>query len=133
MLRLALLLVLAFTLTACDRDVVREDTAVNPMDAANDETAFSDLVDGHSIVLTAEGDGPFVCMRFIGPGRFESYGPDYAPDEAELALRLTFASEIGGAFEYNYAEGDDMHPAVEGDFGIVEGRIGGADCEGRQE
>ena len=58
--------------------------------------------------------------------------PAYAPDDAELVLRLAFASEIGGAFEYTYSEGEDVHPAVEGDFDIVEGQIDGADCEGGQ-
>ena len=166
MLRLMFVLLLALTLTACDRDNVARDEPADPMSTPNDETTFSDLVEGQSIVLTLAGDGPLVCMRFTGPWRFESYDPDlmewyagdyadlsesnepgtagtlsfmwddpdpaYAPDDAELVLRLTFASEIAGSFEYTYSEGEDVHPAVEGDFDIVEGQIDGAQCEGGQ-
>ena len=169
-----ILLLLALTLAACngDRDAARDEQPAEPMDAPTapngdtdpvDRTTFSDLVDGQSIVLTAD-DGHLVCLRFTGPWRFESYDPDlmewyagdyadlsesnepgaagtlvfmwddpdpaYAPDDAELALRLTFASEISGAFEYDYAEGDDVHPTVAGDFDIVEGQIDEADCGG---
>ena len=164
MLRFMFLLILALTLTACDRsdNVVRDEAAADPMTVQNDDITFSDLVKGQSIVLTPT-EGPLVCMRFTGPWRFESWDPDLAdwfggdyadltesndpgtagtlsftwdpdndPDEAELVARLTFTSEIGGAFAYNYAQGDVVHPTVEGGFEIIEGYIDAAECEGEQ-
>lgn len=164
----AVLLLLALTFTACDRDnVVREDAA-EPMDAANDDTTFSDLVDGQSIVLTSD-DGHPVCLRFTGPWRFESWDPDladwyagdyadlsdsndpgtagtlgftwddpdYAPDDSgddyQLVAQLTFESEIGGTFAYNYQQGDVVHPTVEGDFDIVPEQVDAAECGGENE
>ena len=59
------------------------------MSTPNDDFTFSDLVDGQSIVLTPDGGGPLVCLRFTGPWRFESYDPDlvewYAGDYADLS------------------------------------------------
>ena len=169
MLRLALLLILALTLAACDRgNDVREDAAAEPMSAPDDDTTFSDLVDGNSIVLTSDDDH-LVCLRFTGPWRFESWDPDladwfagdyvdlsdsndpgtagtlgftwddpdYAPNDSEDAwefvAQLSFTSEIGGTFAYNYQQGDVVHPTVEGDFDIVEGQVDAAECGGENE
>lgn len=162
--RRILLLLLALTLAACDsgNDTVR-DNAADSMTAPNDDTTFSDLVDGQSIVLTSD-DGHPVCLRFTGPWRFESWDADladwfagdyadlsdsnepgtagtlrftwdvgYAPDDYELVAQLTFTSEIGGTFAYNYAQGDVVHPTVAGDFDIVEGHVDPADCGGEYE
>lgn len=48
-MRLIFLLILAVTLTACDggNNVARDEPA-DPMAAPNDDTTFSDLVEGHS-------------------------------------------------------------------------------------
>ena len=83
------LLLLALTLTACDSgdDAVREDAA-DPMAAPNGDVTFSDLVDGHSIVLTSD-DGHPVCLRFTAPWRFASWDMDladwFAGDYADLS------------------------------------------------
>ena len=83
------LLILALTLTACDsgNDAVREDAA-DPMTAPTGDITFSDLVDGHSIVLTSN-DGHPVCLRFTGPCRFASWDMDladwFAGDYADLS------------------------------------------------
>ena len=124
------------------------------------ETTFSDLVEGHSMVLTPT-EGVPVCVRFTGPWRFASWDHDLAswfagdfadvtlnddvggtlsftwdpendPDEFNLAVRLIFTSEIDGYFEYAYSEGGDVDPAVQGDFDILEGHIDAAECQ-RQE
>ena len=92
MMRLTFLLILVLTLTACDRDsVVRDGGTADGMNPSqrNDDVTFSDLVDGQSLVLTPDGDGPLVCFRFAAPWRFESYDPDlmewYAGDYADVS------------------------------------------------
>lgn len=58
-----------------------------------------------------------------------TWDPDNDPDESELVADLTFTSETEGTYESIYSEGDHEHPAVEGDFEIVEGRLDDADCQ----
>ena len=144
-------------------DGVRENDAAEPMTAPNDDITFSDLVEGQCIVLTADdGDpvclrftGPWrfaswdmdLADWFAGdyadlsetnePGtagtlRF-TWDAGYAPDDYELAMQLTFTSEIGGTFAYTYAQGDVVHPTVAGDFDIVPGHVDAADCGGANE
>ena len=163
MLRLLFLLVLALTLTACDGgdgDAAREQPAVDPMPHDRpDDPAFSDLVEGQSMVFTLT-EGPLVCVRFTGPWRFESWDPDlqdwyagdyadvtesnasptgtliftwdgdYGPDAAEWTVRLRFVSETTGDVETIYVEGEREDPAVSGTFEIVEGQIDAAECQG---
>ena len=120
------------------------------------EITFSDLVEGHSMVLTPT-EGVPVCVRFTGPWRFASWDheltnwfagdyadvthsgevggtlsftwdPDNDSDEFNLAVHLILASEIDGSFEYTYSEGDNLESAVHGVFDIVQGHIDPAEC-----
>ena len=74
------------------------------------------------------GDYADVSSDGMGSTLSFTWDPNNDPDEYELVVDLMFTSEMGGAYESVYSEGDDILATEQGDFEIVERRIDDTEC-----